>query len=262
MTIPPETAPKDIVLAAQTALFQDFDAAKAQDLLAASYIQHNPGVPTGRDTIIGFVPALQGSGITVQTHRVLVEGDLVAVHNSYGKADLFGGSDLVGFDIYRVENGKVAEHWDNLTPLAPANPSGRTQTDGPTEIADHSATTANKAVVKGFIETVLIGLDYTALTQFINETNYAQHNSGIADGLDGLSSALAEMARQGVTMEYDALHLMVAEGNFVLAVSEGRFAGVHSAFYDLFRLEAGKIVEHWDVISEIPSEMAHTNGKF
>jgi len=55
---------------------------------------------------------------------------------------------------------------------------------------------------------------------------------------------------------------MVAEGNFVLAVSEGRFAGVHSAFYDLFRVEAGKIVEHWDVISQIPPEMAHSNGKF
>jgi predicted SnoaL-like aldol condensation-catalyzing enzyme len=45
-------------------------------------------------------------------------------------------------------------------------------------------------------------------------------------------------------------------------MSEGEFAGVPTAFFDLFRVENGKISEHWDVISEIPSEMAHQNGKF
>jgi predicted SnoaL-like aldol condensation-catalyzing enzyme len=44
--------------------------------------------------------------------------------------------------------------------------------------------------------------------------------------------------------------------------SEGELAGEPSAFYDLFRVETSQLVEHWDVISPIPAEMAHSNGKF
>ncbi len=66
-------------------------------------------------------------------------------------------------------------------------------------------------------------------------------------------------------MEYQKLHMVVGEGNFVLAVSEGKFGkGDPTAFYDLFRLENGLIVEHWDVITTIPpkSEWKNENGKF
>lgn len=57
---------------------------------------------------------------------------------------------------------------------------------------------------------------------------------------------------------------MLGEGNFVLAISEGNFAGQHSAFYDLFRVDNGKIAEHWDTIAAIPArdQWKNTNGKF
>ena len=65
-------------------------------------------------------------------------------------------------------------------------------------------------------------------------------------------------------MEYHKNHLVLGEGNFVLAVSEGKFAGQHTSFYDLFRVENGKIAEHWDVIETIAPEAEHknSNGKF
>lgn len=44
--------------------------------------------------------------------------------------------------------------------------------------------------------------------------------------------------------------------------SEGEIGGAPTAFYDLFRVEDGMIVEHWDVVQEIPAEMAHENGMF
>jgi predicted SnoaL-like aldol condensation-catalyzing enzyme len=102
------------------------------------------------------------------------------------------------------------------------------------------------------------------LPTYIDAHNYAQHNPAIADGLDGLSKALAAMAQAGITMRYDRVHMVLGEGNFVLTVSEGEFAGKHSAFYDLFRVAGGKIVEHWDVIETIPpkSEWKNNNGKF
>ena len=60
------------------------------------------------------------------------------------------------------------------------------------------------------------------------------------------------------------LHRVLAEGNFVLSVSEGSLGGVHTSFYDLFRVAGGKIVEHWDTIEAVPprSEWKNDNGKF
>jgi predicted SnoaL-like aldol condensation-catalyzing enzyme len=65
-------------------------------------------------------------------------------------------------------------------------------------------------------------------------------------------------------MTYERVHTVLGEGSFVLAVSEGRFAGKHVAFYDLFRVEADKVAEHWDTIEEIPPRAAwkNANGKF
>jgi len=62
--------------------------------------------------------------------------------------------------------------------------------------------------------------------------------------------------------EYQKVHHIFGEGNFVLTQSEGRWNNKPQAFYDLFRIENNKIVEHWDVIQGIPAQMAHSNGMF
>ena len=254
--------PKELVLEAVAAIFINFDAAAAEQLLAQDYIQHNPAVPTGAAPILGFIPGLKESGIEVDIHRVIAEGDLVVLHSTYSNAEAFGADTLVGFDVFRVEDGKVAEHWDNLTPVTPPNPSGRTQIDGPTEILDLDKTAENKALVTAFLDTVLKEGAVDRITDFISTETYIQHNSQIADGLDGLGSALAAMAEQGIQMIYTDVHMVVAEGDFVFTASEGTLGGTPTAFYDLFRVADGKIVEHWDVIAEIPADMAHDNGKF
>lgn len=86
--------------------------------------------------------------------------------------------------------------------------------------------------------------------------------NALGDGLDGLGAALGSMAEAGMAMSYTQTHLIVAEGNFVFAASEGFIGDAPTAFFDLFRIADGKIVEHWDTVSEIPDEMAHENGKF
>ena len=65
-------------------------------------------------------------------------------------------------------------------------------------------------------------------------------------------------------IQYNKLHRILAEGNFVLSVSEGAFDCIHSSFYDLFRIKDGKIVEHWDTLEKVPptSEWKNNNGKF
>ena len=118
--------------------------------------------------------------------------------------------------------------------------------------------------MKQFVIDVLKGEHPERLTSYFNGNAYIQHNVAIADGLDGLGNALKAMAAQGVTMEYHKVHKVLGYGNFVLTISEGTFAGKPTSFYDLFRVENGKIAEHWDVVETIApqSEWKHRNGKF
>ncbi|HEU4412398.1 MAG TPA: nuclear transport factor 2 family protein [Polyangiaceae bacterium] len=224
------------------------------------YVQHNLAVADG---LAGFGAALQqlppGSA-RVKTVRVFEDGEFVFAHTDY---NFFGPK--IGFDIFRFEGDKIVEHWDNLqtTPAGP-NPSGRTMIDGPTEPTDHDKTEANKALVRAFVDDVLVNGRLDRLAGYFDGDRYAQHNPQVADGLSGLGAALEAMAAQGVTMKYDRIHRVLGEGNFVLAVSEGSLGGAPTAFYDLFRVEGGKIAEHWDTIEAIPprEQWKNDNGKF
>lgn len=253
---------KDLVKAGVNALFVDFDPITVKSLFREDYIQHNPGVPTGLTPVLGVLPVLKEAGFKPEIHRVIADGDLVAVHVTYRNADLFGAPTMVAFDIFRVQDGKIAEHWDNMMAITPPNPSDRTLVDGPVEITDLDKTEANKALARELVERVLVNGDATAAPELISAEMYHQHNPQIADGLDGLQKALKSLADQGLSFQYDKIQMVIGEGNFVLVASEGSFGGKPTAYYDLFRIADGKIVEHWDVISEIPAEMAHDNGKF
>lgn len=253
---------KEIVLNAVTAIFIQFNPEAAEKLLSKDYIQHNPAVPTGAAPILGFIPGLKENGIKVITHRVITAGDLVVLHNTYENAQAFGAPTLVAFDVFRVEDGKVAEHWDNLQAPIKETVSGRSMVDGPTDVIDIDKTAANKALVEGFVHDILQGANPEKITEYISTETYYQHNPLVGDGLDGLGAALAAMAEAGQAMTYAKTPLVVAEGNFVFTASEGKLGDTPTAFFDLFRVENGKIVEHWDTISEIPTEMAHENGKF
>lgn len=236
------------------------DPAPVAYLDAERYTQHNLGVADGLAGFGALLQQLPEGSAKVRTVRVIEDGDLVAAHTEY---DFFGPK--IGFDLFRFEGGKIVEHWDNLqeTPKGP-NPSGRSMIDGPVEITDRERTAANKQLVSGFLDDVLVHGRMDRLAGYIDGERYAQHNPQIGDGLSGLGKALAAMADAGVTMRYDRVHRVIGEGNFVLAVSEGSFAGKPTSFYDLFRVEGGKLVEHWDTIEVIPprAEWKNGNGKF
>ena len=187
-------------------------------------------------------------------------GDYVFAHTEY---NFFGPK--IGFDIFCYENNKIVEHWDNLQATPPtANPSGHSMTDGPVVVADLDKTAANKALVEAFVEDILVNGRMEKLAGYFDGDHYIQHNPQIADTLSGLGAALQAMAKQGITMQYDRIHKVLGEGNFVLVTSEGQFAGKHTSFYDLFRVENGKIAEHWDTIETIlpKDQWQNSNGKF
>ncbi|MCG7585940.1 nuclear transport factor 2 family protein [Photobacterium sp. OFAV2-7] len=226
-----------------------------------NYTQHNLAVGDGLAGFGAVLQALPKGSARVDVKRAFQDGDYVFTHTDY---NFFGPK--VGFDVFRFEEGLIVEHWDNLAVKTPPNPSGRTQLDGQTQVTDLEKTEQNKALVEDFVSTILMKGDYSQLGRFIDsgEQDYLQHNSVIADGLSGLGQALEQMAAQGIKMVYDKNHLVLGEGNFVLSISEGNLGGEHVSYYDLFRIDEGKIVEHWDTIEPIPAkdQWKNNNGKF
>ncbi len=236
------------------------DAAPVAYINPDKYTQHNLIVGDGLAGFGAVLAQLPEGSARVNTVRVFQDGNYVFAHTDY---NFFGPK--IGIDIFRFENGLIVEHWDNLqqTPET-ANPSGHTMIDGTTAVADPDKTAANKALVEQFVKDVLMGQNPDKLASYFDGDNYIQHNPSIGDGLSGLGKALQAMAEAGLTMSYSKIHKVLGEGNFVLTVSEGEFGSNHVAFYDLFRVENGKIAEHWDTIETIipESEWANKNGKF
>lgn len=244
--------------------FASGDTQKASSLLAEGYIQHNLAYGTGRDAFVGSVSYLASAPVktTVENIRAFEDGDKVFLQTVYNFA---GAGEQVAFDIFRFDrNGLIAEHWDNLAAKAAPNPSGRTQIDGTKEIKDLDKTEENRELVKNFLYDVMQGKRPEKTADYFDGDTYIQHNTGIADGLSGLGAALAALAEQGVQMIYNKTHQVLAQGNFVLAVSEGTFGGKPTSYYDLWRVENGKIAEHWDVMETIADESTwqNRNGKF
>ena len=255
-------ASRGLVLEALEATLLAGNADAVDQYFAEDYIQHNPDFPDGIEGQRGVVNFLANTpGFNAEYVRVIADDDLVAIHARY---EGFGPPATIGFDVFRVENGMIGEHWDNLIPEAAPNPSGRTQIDGATEITDLDQTEANRALVEDFLERSMIRHEDVDITDYISPVTYLQHNPDVADGLEGFGAFMGEMAAQGITMDYNEVHMVIAEGNFVLSMSEGSFGGEPQAFYDLFRLEDGLIVEHWDVIAPMPDPDAPNNqsGKF
>ena len=244
--------------------FASGDTETARDLLDENYIQHNLAYGTGEDAFIGSVEYLASADVktTVENIRSFEDGDYVFLQTVYNFA---GAGEQVAFDIFRFdENGKIAEHWDNLAALVEPNPSGHTQTDGTMEVTDLDKTEENRELVKNFLYDVMQGNNLDKTPDYFDGDNYIQHNSGIADGVSGLNAALGALAEQGISMVYDEVHMVLAQGNFVLAVSEGTFGGAPTSYYDLWRVENGKIAEHWDVMETIADQSTwqNQNGKF
>jgi len=223
------------------------------------YIQHNPQTHEGSEGLATLFERLSKTSPRVNIVRAFEDGDFVFAHTEYD----FSRRNI-GFEVFRFEDGRAVEHWDNIQARSGPNPSGHSMVDGPTEAVDHDLTEKNRTCVRTFVDAVLIAGQCERLTEFVEPGSFIEHNPRLTDDLRSLRAALEASDKGTRSIDYQRLHRVLAEGNFVLCMSEGALDGTHSAFYDLFRVDGGRIVEHWDTTEKIAPrhEWKNTNGKF
>ena len=235
------------------------DEAAIEVVNESKYIQHNPQTHEGSEGLAALFKRLSKTSPRVNIARIFEDGAYVFAHTEYD----FANSNI-GFEIFRFEDGQAVEHWDNIQRRQDINLSGHSMVDGSTELTDLDLTEDNRELVTSYVSNILIDRQLEKLADYISDDHYTQHNPHIADGFFAQHKALEEIGDHGYAIQYKCNHRILAEGNFVLTVSEGSYRGKHSSFFDLFRISETKLVEHWDTIETIPprKEWKNDNGKF
>jgi predicted SnoaL-like aldol condensation-catalyzing enzyme len=247
--------PADLIVQATEELFHQRDLSAVERYWSPNYLEHSVAGRPGLDGLREAASTLP-AGFHHEKVRVLSDGDLVVAHGVYHG---FGPDPDAACDLWRVEGDTIIEHWDGRQPWVAKNPSGRSMTDGATVVTNKAGTEANKKVVQRFVELIMMGGDRSQLPTFFDGDRFIQHNPVIADGVSGLGQAIEDGVWAAVVQR---CHRVVADGNFVFTQGEGTLHDQPSAFYDLFRVDDGRLAEHWDVVFTQPATLRHTNGLF
>ena len=222
------------------------------------YTQHSTGV---RDGIEGFVEFFEpfiarNPKRDIEIIRALEDGQYVFIHAYQSLND--GETQWVTTDFFDTdENDKIIEHWDVIAAYVDRTPSGHTSVDGATEVTDLDKTEANKQLVRDFIQDVLVGDNPANVDKYISSETYIQHNSAVSDGLKPLKALVLATDRK---LFYQEIFLLVGQGNFVATLSKATWDGSALAQVDIFRVENGLIVEHWDNSEPVPPKEEWVNG--
>ena len=119
----------------------------------------------------------------------------------------------------------------------------------------------NKKNVVEFYDLIINKKDFESARKYIGN-RYKQHNPFVADGPEGLR-AFIEYLKTDFPDAHSEIKKIIAEGDYVvLHVHSRRTPTLQRAIIEIFRLENGKIDEHWDVVQQIPETSANPNGMF
>ncbi len=260
-------AKTDIAVQALGAVFDGGRSAAIDRHVRPDYIQHNPQAPDGPEAMKAFGAGMRQlfPDATFEVLRTLSDGDLVLVHSR----DVLvpGSPGLAAFDIFRFQDGKIAEHWDVLQEVPGSTTNGndmfstlsRPQTATPEQ---RWLTTYNKTLVTAFVEQLLVRKDLAAIDTYVGP-EYHQHSPAFPDGVAGVKAGAGAYFEQ-----FPQLSVMPKR-----IIAEGDLVAVHShyvenpgergrAVLDLFRVRNGKIVEHWDAVQDVPETSANDNTMF
>ncbi|WP_433920840.1 ester cyclase [Streptomyces canus] len=248
-------------------LFERGDTAIVDRIVRPDYIQHNTLAPDGADGLKHFTAAMreQFPQADLAPRRIITDGDLVLLHSRV--VFVPGTPGLAVFDIFRFQDGKIAEHWDVIQEVPATTASGNdmfaTLSEPRTEALGQRWFTAyNKKLVTAFVDRLLVRKDLTAIDTYVG-AEYHEHNPNTPDGAAGLKAELG--------FYFDKFPQLSVTPKRVIA--EGDLVAVHShyidtpgergrAVLDLFRVSDTKIVEHWNSEQDVPETAPNNNTMF
>lgn len=219
------------------------DLAFAEEIIADDYKQHSSSVKPGKAGLLEALAYMKQMPKQVTASkpflRLIAEGDYVVTNMSFD----WGGQQKVVVDLFRFQDGKVAEHWDAIQDQSESTINGNSMMDGPLPLDDAELTPVNKKFVSAFYQQVFINRDVSACRDFV-ASDLIQHIPEIANGLAGLTYYLRQQTDK---WSVEKVHRFIGEGDFVVVQSAGHREQTPTMFYDIVRLNGGKLVEQWGV---------------
>lgn len=260
-------ANKKLVLSFYDELFNKANLDVIDQDTGPTYTQHNPAVADGPEGLRNLVVFLHGlfpnSHNTVQ--RVIAQGDLVLLQSHAVSVPGTNGLSIV--DIFRVANGRIVEHWDNLQAVPDSSVNGHEQfsTLSPPPIADpdpEASTHHSERVVTRFLRSVTTRTPSCRARSLLAYSLY-EHDPNIADGAAALTQHYADILRDNPQATFTIARI-IAQGDLVAIHSHFQKSptDLGQSVVDIFRVRHGKIVEHWDGIQDVPATSANDNTMF
>jgi predicted SnoaL-like aldol condensation-catalyzing enzyme len=242
-------------------LIEARDTEAAEQYLAEDYIQHDPSADTGRAAVLAFFAAF-GERLPVQERvqaklvAMVAERDFVV----FARVDEYAEPrpyTTTWIDLFRIENGVLAEHWDHgrlamgETPRAYVPP-----TENPNQSAALASSdpqlAANKQLVHEMWRTLLDAGQGEEAPRFL-APGYIQHNPLASTGLEGFLAFARQVSQPPLEVQPGVANFIqiVAEGDLVSLATLVTYVGANgtpyaTTWFDLFRVDGGLLVEHWD----------------
>ena len=176
-----------------------------------NYIEHHPRIASDVAGLRQHVARLP-RGSHLEVVRAFEDGDYVFTQSD---GEIFGQNTF--FDVFRFEDGLIAEHWSFSASAGPPNQSGHTQIDGPTKAKDLGSTEKNKAFVRRYYETFHLAGDHSQPERYFKGDLCIRHEPSVRDGV-------AEFLRDvEVLMQHrtiDEIKLLLGQGDFVFIAAK------------------------------------------
>ena len=223
-----------------------------------TYTQHSTGVPDGKSGFRHFFHDFfrRNPRRDIRVVRAFQDGPYVFMHVFQSLND--GAARWVTTDIFRAaKDGRIVEHWDVIEEYrspAPGTPDQVLGTFAPDAAADAEK---NKATVRTLLVQVMQNHDLEVLGAYVAD-DVLQHDPALGQGVDAWREWL-----RAHDVTYDFVFKVVGSGDYVATYSQVLLDGMPYAYFDLFRLQDGRVVEHWTNKEVVPPREELTNsGKF
>ncbi|MFF7887731.1 nuclear transport factor 2 family protein [Streptomyces sp. NPDC007896] len=248
-------------------LFSHGNLEVIDEFVGTTYTNHNPQGVDGPEGLKRFITFFRSTFPNLQktTHRILVEDDLVLLHSESAPAP--GATPNVVVDVFRVEDGKIVEHWDVIQPVPDTTVGGHDlfstlsspAVNSPAPDADGAA---SKKVVTALFHEIVVDKDPSAFERYGLDPFY-EHNPQHADGVAAAKELFTGLFAAHPEVSIDVKRV-IAEGDYVAVHHHLRLAPDDRGFscIEFFRVRDGKIIEHWDAVQPVPETSANDNTMF